>query len=43
MLQQSPDKTSLVNYCLCPAVLTASELGASQLQIYGISEGWGKY
>lgn len=36
------DETSLVNYYLHPAFLTASELAASQLQIYGISGGWGK-
>lgn len=40
---QSADETSLVNYYLYPAFLSASELGASQLQIYSISRGWGKY
>jgi len=33
---------SLANYYLSPANLTASELGASQLQIYDIIGGWGK-
>lgn len=32
----------LANYYLSPANLTASELGASQLQVYGIIGGWGK-